>query len=186
MNVLDAIGVRRTIKSFTPEPVDPGAIRRLLDAAALAPNHRMTQPWRFLVVGPESRRAYGRVLGQRKAAKVEDLGVAESIVAKLEREYAELPAGIAVAMRLDENPEVREEDFAATFMAIENLCLAAVELGLGTHLKTGAVLGDPRARELLRMPADERLVAFVQVGHPAEVPQPKPRTPAADLTRWLP
>lgn len=186
MNVLEGIAARRTIKSFTSEPVDPRLIERLLEAAVLAPNHRLTQPWRFLVLGPECRRAYGHVLGLRKAAALEDRAVGDALVAKLEREYAGLPAAVAVAMFLNESPEVREEDYAATFMAIENLCLAAVELGLGSHLKTGAVLADPRTRDALQVPPAERLVALVQLGHPAEVPQPKPRAPAGDVARWLP
>ena len=186
MNVLDAIRERRSVKRLTDEPVGREQVVCLLDAAVLAPNHRLTQPWRFLVLGPESRRAYGAVLGRRKGAKVEDAAVGEAIARKIEEEYAALPALVGVAMREDANLADREEDYAATFMAIENLCLAALELGLGTHLKTGAVLQDPRVREALQLPPGERLVAIVQVGHPAEQPAPKPRTGAAELTRWLP
>ncbi len=186
MNVFDAIRDRRSIKHFSAAPVAREQVERLLDAAVLAPNHRMTQPWRFLVLGPESRRAYGAVLGRRKGAKVEDPAVAETIARKIEEEYAALPALIGVAMREDENPADREEDYAATFMALENLCLEALELGLGTHLKTGAILQDARVREALQLAAGERLVAIVQVGQPAEQPAAKPRTGAAELTRWLP
>ena len=53
---------------------------------------------------------------------------------------------IAVAVVDNENPEIREEDYAAAMMAMQNIMLAAVELGLGTHIKTGAVMGDPAAR----------------------------------------
>ena len=126
------------------------------------------------------------VLGRRKGAKVEDPTVADTIARKIEEEYAALPALIGVAMRLDENAADREEDFAATFMAVDNLCLAALDLGLGTHIKTGAVLADPEVRAALEVPAGERLVAIVQVGYPAEQPAPKPRLAAAELTRWLP
>ncbi len=186
MNVLDAIRARRSIKRFSQQPVEGEQLERLLDAAVLAPNHRLTQPWRFLVLGPESRRAYGAVLGRRKGAKVDDPAVAETIARKIEEEYAALPALIGVAMREDANPADREEDYAATFMATENVCLAALELGLGTHIKTGAILQDPRVREALGLAVGERLVAIVQVGHPAEQPAPKARTGAAELTRWLP
>ena len=186
MDVHDAIRSRRSIKRFTDRPVAREQLERLLDAAVLAPNHRLTQPWRFLVLGPETRRAYGRVFGGRKAAKVADPGAAGAVARKLEEEYAALPAMLGIAMRLDENPADREEDYAATFMAVDNLCLEALDLGLGTHLKTGAVLEDPRVREALHLQADERLVAIVQVGYPAEQPLPKPRTAAAELTRWLP
>ncbi len=185
MNVFDAMRERRSIKHFTDAPVTRPQLERLLEAAVLAPNHRMTQPWRFLVLGPESRRTYGRVLGLRKGAKVEDPAVGDAIARKIEEEYAALPALIGVAMREDANPADREEDYAATFMGVQNLCLAALELGLGTHVKTGAILADGRVREALRLPPGERLVAIVQLGQPAEQPAPKPRTAAAELTRWL-
>ncbi len=186
MNVQEAILTRRSIKRFADRPVARADLERLLDAAVLAPNHRMTQPWRFLVLGPEARRAYGRVLGSRKAAKVADPAAAELVARNIEQDYVALPAMIGVAMHLAAEPADREEDFAATYMGLDNLLLQAVELGLGTHLKTGAVLDDPRVRQAFQLPDDERLVAIVQVGYPLEQPGPKPRRPAAELTRWLP
>jgi nitroreductase len=186
MNVFEALAARRSIKRFTDRPLQRAEIERLLEAAVLAPNHRMTQPWRFHVLGPEARRAYGEALGARKARKVEDPEAGELVRRKVADEHAALPSMIAVSMRLDENPETREEDYAATFMAIENLSLAAVAVGLGAHIKTGAVMDDPSARAAAEIPEGERLVAIVNVGEPAEVAAPKPRTAAAELTRWLP
>ncbi len=186
MNVIEAIEARRSIKRFTDEAVAPGAVERLLAAAVLAPNHRLTQPWRFLVLGPVARAEYGRVAADRKASTVADPAAAEAVRRKVVGEYAAVPAMLGVALRPAEQPEVREEDFAATFMAVENLCLAALELGLGTHLRTGAVLADVRVRAALQLPEDERLVVIVQLGHPAEQPAAKARVPAAALTRWLP
>ena len=186
MNVMDAIRTRRSVKHFAPEPVARAQIQQLLDAAVLAPNHRMTQPWRFLVLGPEARAAYARVQAERKAAKNADPAVAEAVRRKVEQEYAAVPVMIGVAMRLDDDPEVREEDFAATYMAVDNICLEAMELGLGTHLRSGAVLEDGRVRAALGIGEGERLAAMIQLGHPAEQPTAKPRRPAAELTTWLP
>jgi nitroreductase len=145
----------------------------------------MTQPWRFYVLGPEARRGYGRALGARKAKRVEDPRAAEEVMRKVEEKHASLPAMLAVSMVLDDNPEIREEDHAATFMAIQNLSLAAVAAGLGTHLKTGAVMDDPSAREAAGVPAGERVVATIELGEPAGSPEPKPRKPASDLTTWV-
>ena len=52
MNLLDSINSRRSIKTFTDRPVSRGEIEQLLTAACQAPNHRMTEPWRFYVLGP--------------------------------------------------------------------------------------------------------------------------------------
>jgi nitroreductase len=164
MTILEAIESRRSIKEFSARQISRQDIERLLGAAVQAPNHRMTQPWRFYVLGPEARRGYGRALGARKAKRVEDPGAAEEVVRKVEEKHASLPAMLAVSTVLDENPEIREEDYAATFMAIQNLSLAAVAAGLGTHLKTGAVMDDPRARDAVGVPEGERIVATIELG----------------------
>ena len=157
----------------------------MLDAAVLAPNHRMTQPWRFYVLGPEARRAYGMVLGDRKARKVIDSDAAALVREKVASEHAALPGMIVVAMVQDANPEIREEDYASVMMAVQNMALAAAEMGLGTHIKSGAVMEDPAARAAAGVAADERIVAVVNVGEPADVPAPKDRKPAASVTSWL-
>jgi nitroreductase len=110
MNVSDAIAQRRSIKKFQARPVTREEIEALLDAAVLAPNHKLTQPWRFYVLGPEARRRYGLALGERKARKLPDPAAADSIREKTAAEYEAFPALIAVAMTLNESPEVREED----------------------------------------------------------------------------
>ncbi len=186
MDVFDAIESRRSIKRFGDRPVSRDDVVRLLDAFTRAPNHRMTQPWRFYVLGPEARAAYGLAVGVRKARKVEDPTAAAAVREKVAREHAALPAMIAVAMAQDENPEIREEDYAAIFMGLQNLALAAESMGLGTHIKTGAVMDDPAAREAAGVRAGERVVAIVNVGVPAEVPDAKPRLSADELTTWLP
>ena len=72
MQASDAIRERRSIKRFAEQPVTREQIETLLSAATLAPNHRLTQPWRFYVLGPDARYAYGLALGNRKARKLED------------------------------------------------------------------------------------------------------------------
>jgi len=186
MHVSDAISTRRSIKRFTTRPVTRDEIETLLSAAVAAPNHRLTQPWRFYVLGPEARHAYGLVLGGRKAKKIEDPEAARTMRDTVAAEHRALPAMLVVAVADNENPEIREEDYAATMMGIQNLSLAAVELGLGTHVKTGAVMSDPAARAAAGVRERERIVAVVNIGEPAEVPAPKERQAAAVFTTWRP
>lgn len=185
MDLFEAIAARRSVKQFTDRPITRDEIARLLDAAVLAPNHRMTQPWRFHVLGPVARRAYGAALGARKAEKVEDPEAARAVIDKVAAAEAALPAEIAVSMTLDANPEIREEDYAATMMAVQNLMLAAAAAGFGTHIKTGAIMDDPRARAAVGVPEGERIVAIVQLGEPAVMPEAKARKAAAEVTTWV-
>jgi nitroreductase len=186
MDVATAIATRRSVKKFTDRVIAREEIDTVLRAAVLAPNHRLTQPWRFYVLGPESRRGYGAALGARKARKVEDPEAGRLVLEKVAAEHAALPAVIAVAIVQDDNPEVREEDYAAAMMAVQNLSLAATALGLATHIKTGAIMDDPAARDAVGVRAEERIVALVNLGEPESLPDPKPRQDASQLTTWRP
>lgn len=186
MRTSDAIRERRSIKRFTDRPVTKEEIETLLTAATFAPNHKLTQPWRFYVLGPEARYAYGLALGDRKAKKLENAEAARAMRETVAAEHRALPAMIAVAVVNSDNPETREEDYAAALMAIQNLSLTAMELGLGTHIKTGGVMSDPAARAAAHVKDNERIVAIVNVGTPADVPAAKKREPAASFTTWVP
>jgi nitroreductase len=186
MRAIDAITNRRSVKRFTRRPVSREEFETLLSAAALAPNHKLTQPWRFYVLGPDARYAYGLALGARKAKKLPDPAAAAALRETVGAEHRALPGMIAVAVVNHDIPETREEDYAAAMMAVQNIALAAVALGLGTHIKTGAVMVDPSARDAVGLPADQRIVAIVNVGEPAEAVPAKKREPAAALTTWVP
>lgn len=185
MDVQEAIRNRRSIKQFTDRSVTRGEIAALLELADTAPNHRLTRPLRFHVLGSKARSAYGTILGARKAKKLEDPAAAQALVDKVSAQEAAVPALVFVSVRLDENPEIREEDYATAMMAVQNLMLGAVGMGLGSHLKSGAVMDDPRTRELLGLTEGERLVAMVQLGEPAAVPDPKAGRSVAEVTSWL-
>ena len=186
MNTLDLLSSRRSIREFTTREPTRAEIETLLEHAVSVPNHRLTQPWRFYVLGPESRRSFGLVLGGRKARKIEDPQAAEQMRQKVADEHAALPAMIAVTISQNENPEIREEDYAAGMMAVLNISLAAVALGLGTHIKTGAVMDDPAARDSIGVSEGERVIAILNVGEPATIPPAKARRPASGVTTWLP
>ncbi len=186
MHIPALIQDRRSVRKFTNRPVSREEIEALLAAAVLAPNHRLTQPWRFYVLGPESRYAYGLALGDRKARKLPDPEAARALREAVAAEHRDLPCMIAVAVVQSDNLEVREEDYAAAMMAVENLALAAVALGLGTHIKTGGVMGDAASRAAVGVGDGERVVATVNVGEPADAAPAKTRAPAGAFTIWRP
>ena len=186
MNTLDLLTSRRSIREFTAREPSRAEVEILLDHAVTVPNHRLTQPWRFYVLGPEARRAFGLVLGGRKARKLEDPVAAEQLRQKVAAEHAALPLMIAVAVVKSDNPEICEEDYAAGMMAVQNISLAAVALGLGTHIKTGAVMDDPGARSAIGVAEGERVIAMLNVGEPATIPAAKARRAASEVTTWVP
>ncbi len=184
MNVFEAIQTRRSIKKFTDRAVSREEIERLLEAAVQAPNHRMTEPWRFYVLGAEARRAFGTVLGGRKAKRVDDPEAARAVIEKVAQSHADLPAMVIVAITQHENPEIREEDYASAMMAVQNVSLAAHASGLGSHIKSGAVMNDPGARAAFGVPDDQRVVAMLELGEPEAQPDRRDRAAATEWTVW--
>jgi nitroreductase len=185
MNVTEAIKQRRSVKKFTDRALTRTEIEPLLDAVTQAPNHHLTQPWRFYVLGPNARYAYGLALGARKAKKLEDADAGRALREKVAAEHRALPAMIAVAVVNSDDPSMREENYAAVMMGVQNLLLAAVEAGFGTHIKTGAVMDDPAARAAAGAREGERIVAIVNLGIPDEAFLGKPRAGSAGHTTWL-
>jgi nitroreductase len=185
MPLIDLLRQRRSVKRFTDRPVTRAEIETLLDAAILGPNHRLTEPWRFYVLGPEAREAYGLAVGVRKARKIEDPDASRAMRDRVAAEHRALPCMIAVAVVKSDNPEIAEEDYAATMMGLQNLALTAVELGLGTAMRTGAVMGDEAARAAAGVAENERIVAIVNVGEPSEVPVGPKKRAASELTTWV-
>lgn len=184
MKLTDAITARRSIRKFAERAPTRAEIEQMLELAPFVPNHRLTNPWRFYVLGPEARAAYGLALGNRKAKKATDEAHAESIRKATSDEHRAQPCMLIVAMTKNENAEIREEDYASTMMATQNICLAATALGLGTHIRSGAIMDDPAARAAVGVADDERIVAVLTVGVPLETPDAKPRRPVSELTHW--
>jgi len=184
--VFDSIEARRSVRHFTDRPVRSEELESLLELAVTAPNHRMTQPWAFVILGPEARRAYGAVKGRIRGAGVADAARAESLIRETATTMEQLPAAVAFIQRLDPDPAIREEDYATVYMGVQNFLIGAVALGLGSHVRTGAALEDPETRAVLNIREDERIVALVEVGEPASLPPVRPRVPARERTRQLP
>src|SRR3954464_11075940 len=102
---LDTLRNRRSIRQFTDRQPTREEVERILDAAVLAPNHRLTQPWRFYVLGPEARHAYGLALGARKAKKLEDAKAGRALRDTVAAEHRALPAMLVVAVVESDSPE---------------------------------------------------------------------------------
>jgi nitroreductase len=186
VTVLEAIKARRSVPRLRPDPVPQEIVEQMLEAAVWAPNHRLTEPWRFYVLAGDGKRRFAEIRSRHRAAAFADPGAPDAVRA-VERVYQDTmatPLLIVPTVHLAASEEQREEDVAATFMAIQNLLLAATELGVGTYMRTGAILGDAEFRSLLGLEEGRRILAVIYVGYPADLPQ-KRRTPAAQRTVWL-
>lgn len=168
MTLADLAAARRTHKAFGPEPVPRAMLVELFDVARLAPNHHLTQPWRFRVLGPET-------LGRLK----ETAGPSEA--AKLDR----APTLVVVSAALTGDLVGDEEDVCATAAATMLVLLAATERGLASYWRTPSVLRTPKGREALGIPHGERVLGLLHFGSPAREPAPRERQPVETYVEFL-
>jgi nitroreductase len=189
MDLMSAIRERRTIFRFDPSPVDDNVILRALDAARHAPNHHLTEPWGFIVVGPETKARLGEVARRlatlkAKDAKPEDL---PALVERQVKKLVDVPCLIVATMkRTPENPMGEREDYAAVSCAIQNLQLSLWGDGVGCQWGTGGPTRDDETYRILGVDkATHEIVGFLKVGKPREVP-PTTRKPVESFLKRLP
>ena len=187
MDTLDAIHRRTSVRRFRPDPVPRELVARLLDAAVRAPNHKLTEPWRFTILTGDARGRLADLRAAHRLKRYEDPTSDEARTAaeKVRRDTAETPAFIVVQCAVSNDEIQREEDYAAVMMATANLLLAAQSLGLGTYLKTGGIMRDPGVAALAGLEDGYRVVGIVSLGYPAGEEPPRRRRPAAEVTRWV-
>jgi nitroreductase len=169
VDVETAIRVRRTHKQYGPGPVSEGVLRELLDLARHAPNHHLTQPWRFRVLGPETRARVEEAAGEKEAAKLR-----------------RAPTLVLATAVLSGDPQTDEEDLHAVACAVYAVLLGATARGLASYWRTPICLSEPAVREVLDLRQDERVVSLIHLGPAVSEPPEKDRAPLEDVGSWLP
>jgi nitroreductase len=169
MELEEAIRTRRTHKVYAPDPVPRELLHELLQLACWAPNHNLTNPWRFRVIGPQSLAALKEAAGPESASKLDR---APTLV-------------VASQVRDDDDPLQDEEDICATAVAIYIVLLAAHARGLVGYWRTPAVLRAPAGRAAVGVPENERVLGLIHLGYPRQDKQPPDRAPCADYVTYL-
>jgi nitroreductase len=189
MDVLEAIRTRRTIAKFRPEPIPRDLLIEILATGIWAPNHKLTEPWRFVILGPETQAALAERFGDLKVAKApaDSPERRERMRAEHVHMFRNLPAVVAVAAQQEGEPQRLREDMAAVCCAVQNVQLAAWAAGIGMKWSTAGVTRDPLAYRLLGLdPARFDIIGFLFAGYPAEVPTRERRLPLDEVIRTSP
>ena len=178
---------RRSVRLFRDAPLDEADLRRALEVAVWAPNHRRTEPWRFIVVRAETQHRLADRAGELKrlAHPRPDGPEAASVAARAREELVAAAALLAVVQRLAEDPAVAMEDYAACALATDRALLALWARGVAGRWSTGGITRDEQTLTLLGVGSKERLVFLSPLGYPAAVPtRPAPHS-AESRTTWL-
>jgi nitroreductase len=168
MEVETAIRGRRTHKAFRPNPVPRETLEDLFDLARWAPNHNLTNPWRFRVVGPLALERLKEAAGPDSASKLD-----------------RAPTLVVCSCFLSGDPVQDEEDLHATACAAYIVLLAAHARGLAGYWRTPAVLRTDPGRAAVGMGADERFVSLIHLGEAIQERAAPERAPVAEAVTYL-
>ncbi len=171
VNVEQAVRTRRTHKAFGPEPVPRAVLDELFELARWAPNHHLTNPWRF------------RVLGERSRARLIELAeqAQPGSAVKLQR----APTLVAVSAKQGGEPAQDREDVLASAVAAYIVLLAAHARGLAGYWRTVPLLDEPPARATLGLDADESVLGLLYLGQPVQEQRTPEREPPARFVSYL-
>jgi nitroreductase len=168
MDVERAIRERRTHKAFGREPVPREQLDELLELARWAPNHHLTNPWRFRVLGPQALLRLKAAAGPEAAAKLD-----------------RAPTLVVATMLRSSDPVQDEEDLCATACATYAVLLGAHARGLAGYWRTPGVLRTPEGLAALGIGPDERFVALIHLGRPRQEKEAPERAPTRDVVAYL-
>jgi nitroreductase len=164
----EAIRTRRTHKAYGSQPVDRALLDELLDLARWAPNHHLTNPWRFRVLGPQALARLKEAAGPDAAGKLD-----------------RAPTLVAVSVVQTGDAVADEEDLCAAACAAYIVLLAAHGRGLAGYWRTPAVLRTAEGRAALEVGDDEHAIALLHLGPARQQQRPPDRAPAEDVIEYL-
>lgn len=168
MDLEDAIRTRRTHKAYAAEKVDREELEELLALARWAPNHHMTNPWRFRVIGPEALERLKEAAGPEAAPKLD-----------------RAPTLVVCSCVLTGDPVQDEEDLHAAASAAYIVLLAAHGRGLAGYWRTPGVMRSEEGRRAVGMGSDERFVGLLHLGRGVQDQRAPERLPAEQVVEFL-
>ena len=182
VSVYEALYRRRMAWSFKDEPVPKDALARMLDTAIWAPNHRLTEPWRFFILEKGSAAA-ATVAGLAHDFALQRSGNAQRAEAT-RQSLLNTPVIMYMYSTPGRDEEGTQENYAAVCCAAHNIALAGVAEGLAVTWETGGPTRHPDLGKTLGAEEDWTLATMLSIGYPDEAPGSQ-RTPVGNFVRWL-
>lgn len=158
---------RRTTKLFLKHKVSRNLILDAIEVARWAPNHHLTEPWHFYLLGEKTIAQAVEltrvVVTERKDANIGDFKA---------RSAAERPGWLVVTCNKSDDELLQQEDYASCCCAIQNLMLYLSEAGVASKWATGPITRDQRFYDLLGVNSQAAfIVGLIWYGYPKVLPQ---------------
>ncbi len=209
-DMLEWLRSRRSVRTFSPEPVARDVLVRILEGAITAPSSTNRQPWRFAVVRAPAMRAKIVDAVSRKTAEMkaiiarshhaedfgnygdffhEPLAAAQVIVIPQYREYPDLIANLIASGGGDpasySTASKMQAELVSTSTAIMTLLLQAHAEGLGACMMAGPMVADQDIHALLGIEPPWRMVGAIAIGHPTGEAPVRARKPLDRVVHWI-
>jgi nitroreductase len=188
LDVTEAIEKRQSIGRFMQDPLQREKIEQVLESAIHAPNHKITEPWRFHVFEDKGRGEFARARAEMARLMAEAEGEEEELIpGRVSRERKKAfrsPVVIAVISLAGRDEVETLENYGACCAAVQNMQLMAHSLGIGSIWRTGPVAYHPYIREFFGLEEGDKIVAYLYLGYPNMGERPRRRRPASERTVW--
>ena len=182
VSVYDALYRRRMAWEFQDREVPREVLSRMLETAVWAPNHRLTEPWRFFIL-ERGTAAHANVAGMAHDFALQRSGNAQRAEATRDS-LLKTPVIIYMYSTPGRDDEGTRENYASVCCAAHNIALAGVAEGLAVTWETGGPTRHPDLARTLGAEDDWALATMLSIGYPAEDP-PSRRTPVSNFVTWL-
>jgi nitroreductase len=180
---------RRSVfpKNYTGEKVRDEIVRQMLENANWAPNHKLTEPWRFVVFTGDGLKKLAEFQGEcYKRVTTRDGSYKEERFQGLTTKPMQSSHIISVGMKRDEKKSVPEvEEIGAVFCAVENMYLTATACNVGCYLSTGGITYFEEAKDFFGLGPDDKLLGFLNIGMPKGPASEGRRRPVENKVRWV-
>ena len=185
----ELIRKRRSVfqNDYSSEKVDEAIVRQMLENANWAPNHKMTEPWRFVVFTGEGLKKLAALQAEYyKKMTLLDNTFKEERYQNLLRKPMLSSYIIVIGMKRDEKKSLPEiEEAGAVFCAVQNMYLTATAYGAGCYLSTGGITYFEGAEELFGFDDEDKLIGFLHIGMPKKPLLPGKRRPVEGKVAWI-
>ena len=186
--VFDAIRMRRNTKRFADREVESELVARIIEVATWAPNHRHTEPWRFVVLpkGSDARAKVAELVHDWTYENVKNPNPERraSSAAEIRDEVMAIPAMVYIYSIPGRDAEMTQENYAAACCAAQNMQLAAHALGLAVGWSTGRTCKCAAVHEVLGAEPEWMVVGAFSIGYACDE-QSAERAPVESVATWL-
>lgn len=208
--MLEWLRTRRSVRTFTTQPVARDVMERVLEGAITAPSSTNRQPWRFAVVRARTirERLVAAVAARTAEIKAiiarshhaedfgnygdffhEPLASAQVIVIPQYREYPDLIANLIASGGGDparfSTASAMQSELVSTSTAIMALLLQAHAEGLGACMMAGPMVARDDIHALLGIESPWQMVGAIALGYPEGDAPARGRKPLDRVVTWI-